>query len=121
MLSKLGEAKGLSGYALEALTTGKPRGSVLAAGTTKQVEGGEALPKETWSHLAFTSDGKTLRLYVEGQLVQTAPAVAVPGTTAPLKIGKGVATWFKGRLDDLRIYDAALSQDAIQADRGVGL
>jgi len=81
VLSKLGEDNGLSGYALAAAqTTGKPRGSALAASTIKQVEGGEALPKETWSHLAFTSDGKTLRL-----------------------------------------YDAALSQDAIRADRGVGL
>ena len=66
----------------------------------------------TWTHLAATYDGAQIRIYVNGTQVA---AVARTGTyeqnNNPLWIG-GNAVYgehFQGRIDDLRIYNRALS------------
>ena len=55
--------------------------------------GASALPLNTWSHLAATFDGSSLRLYVNGSLVSTraAPGAVVP-STGSLMIG-GNSVW----------------------------
>jgi hypothetical protein len=85
------------------------------------VNGTSALAVNTWSHLVTTFDGSTLRLYVNGVMVESA---AVNGAAAvssgALRIG-GNAVWgeyFKGRIDDVRIYNRALSPAEIQLDMG---
>ena len=77
------------------------------------------LPLRTWTHLAATFDGGTLQLYVNGALVARR-VVAGPITTSasPLRIG-GNAIWgeyFRGRIDDVRVYNRALSQVEIRVD-----
>jgi hypothetical protein len=77
------------------------------------------LPLNVWSHLAVTFDNATLRLYVNGTLVGTR-AVAGPllTSTGALRIG-GNSVWgefFSGRLDEVRLYNRALSAAEIQAD-----
>ena len=78
-----------------------------------------ALAVNVWTHVAGTYDGTTVRLFING--VQTA-SVAVSGpiatSTGPLRIG-GNSIWgefFQGRLDEIRIYNRALSQAEIQTD-----
>ena len=78
-----------------------------------------ALPVNNWSHLAMTYDGSTLRLYVDGTQVSSR---AISGTIAasaqPLRIG-GNAVWgeyFKGLIDEVRIYRRALTPAQIQSD-----
>jgi hypothetical protein len=78
-----------------------------------------ALPLNTWSHLAGTYDGATLRLYVNGALVAS-QAFTGAITTSPgaLRLG-GNSVWgeyFRGRLDEVRIYNRPLSQAEIQVD-----
>ncbi len=77
-----------------------------------------------WTHLAFTYDGQAGRLYVDGQVVSrapyTAPLAAVPGS--PLLIAADLrldprAPLFP-RLDDLRVYDRALSDAEVAALAG---
>ena len=77
------------------------------------------LSPSTWTHVAATYDGAQIRLYVNGTQVA---AVARTGTyeqnTNPLWIG-GNAVYgehFQGRIDDLRIYNRALSVTEIQSD-----
>ncbi|MCI0641905.1 MAG: PKD domain-containing protein [Gemmataceae bacterium] len=72
-----------------------------------------------WTHLAGTYDGSTLRLYVNGVLVGTR---AVTGnlivSNGALTIG-GNSVWgefFKGNIDDVRVYNRALTQSEIQTD-----
>ena len=83
------------------------------------VRGGSQLPLNTWTHLALTFDNSTLRLYVNGVQVGTR-AVAGPllTTTGSLRIG-GNSIWgefFAGRLDEIRLYNRALTQGEIQTD-----
>jgi hypothetical protein len=122
VITKLDSSGGkIYGYSVNSgsdYTNGKPGGSVgNSSGTTKEVLGPSSLPTESWSHLAFTSDGETLRFYVDGQLVATETAVVMPATIAKLKIGKSVLGYFNGLIDEVRIYDAPLSEAEIQADR----
>jgi PKD repeat protein len=84
------------------------------------INGGEQLPLNTWTHLAATYDGANLRHYVNG--VQTSSrAVTGELTTSAgaLRIG-GNSVWnteyFAGRIDNVRIYNRALTQSEIQTN-----
>jgi PKD repeat protein len=81
--------------------------------------GTSQLPLNTWTHVAMTFDNATLRLYVNGVQVGTR-AVAGPllTSTGVLRLG-GNGPWgeyFAGRLDEIRLYNRALSAVEIQAD-----
>jgi glucose/arabinose dehydrogenase/PKD repeat protein len=80
---------------------------------------GARLPLRRWTHLAMTYDGRVLRRYVDGALVgATRRTGAVPASTYPLRFGGNAVwkEWFKGRLDEVRVYDSALTPARIQAD-----
>jgi predicted GH43/DUF377 family glycosyl hydrolase len=70
----------------------------------------------SWSHLVGTWDGSNLRIYLNG-ILKAGPLSATGTMTAstnPLRIGSGVGTsWFNGSIDDVRIYNRALSSDEI--------
>jgi hypothetical protein len=76
-----------------------------------------ALKVNTWKHVAATYDGARLRVYIDGK---AAGSKAISGRTCvsgqPLAVGaknapaKGLLEAFwDGRLDEVRIYDRALS------------
>ena len=69
--------------------------------------------------MAGTYDGSTLRLFVNGgQVASTAMSGAIAPSTGPLRIG-GNSLWgeyFQGRIDEVRIYNRALTTAEIQAD-----
>jgi len=75
---------------------------------------------ETWHHLAATWDGALIRVFLDGIHVSgadTAFTGPINSLSAPLSIGKlgyGSGNNFKGDLDDIRIYDRALSAAEIQ-------
>lgn len=77
------------------------------------------VPLNSWSQVAGTYDGTILRLYVNGILTNTLPITSVPrSTTEPLLIGwkyNGVTNdHFAGSIDELRIYNRALTPSEIQ-------
>ncbi len=81
--------------------------------------GPAALPRSSWRHLATTYDGASLRLYVNGALVSsTAVSGAMANSSGALKIGGNAVwpEWFAGRIDDLRVYNRALSASELQTD-----
>jgi hypothetical protein len=85
-----------------------------------------ALPNTgTWSHVVATYDGQNLKIYQNGQLLVNGPATgALPSTNDPLFIGTktdtSVATdHFHGELDELRIYNRALTTAEVQTLAGV--
>ncbi|GAB5518897.1 MAG: hypothetical protein RhofKO_11480 [Rhodothermales bacterium] len=72
-----------------------------------------------WHHVAGVYDGETIRLYVDGELDTAVAADAGPlDTTAPLYIGhhfeRDVYT-FIGAIDEVMVFDDALSDAAIAA------
>ncbi|MFO0691587.1 MAG: PQQ-dependent sugar dehydrogenase [Myxococcota bacterium] len=69
-----------------------------------------------WKHVALTYDGTTLRFYVNGVLAASAPGAHVP-TNNPLYFGRWPFDQFwDGLIDEVRIYDRALTASAIQTD-----
>lgn len=121
VLNKGGAGSGAPGYALYASYSGEPAGRTREASGGSMVSGFPELPEEAWSHLAFTSDGTDLRLYVDGELRATSPAKAAEATTLPLKIGQGTYAGlnasFGGLIDEVRLYDEPLSEAEIKNDR----
>ena len=82
-----------------------------------------ALDADRWYHLAATYDGDALRAYKDGVLIttNTAPSGTPDYEPASLKLGRH-ATWsgqcFAGTVDDVRIYDQALSGSDIHSLAG---
>jgi RNA polymerase sigma factor (sigma-70 family) len=79
-----------------------------------------------WMHVAFTHDDDHLvKLYVDGIVVARNPSRAreIGGADGPLLVGGGfmgtnrtrVGQHFEGAMDDLRLYDRALSDDELRA------
>jgi hypothetical protein len=72
-----------------------------------------------WTHVAMTYDGSAIRTYLDGRLAGTrAQSGALQVSSHPLHFGGNAVwrEWFAGRLDEVRIYDRALSTAEIQAD-----
>ena len=103
----------------------QPQGGIeYEIGKESGVISPEALPTHVWSHLALTWDGSKLRLYVNGEVVDECTATKPPVTTAgDLDIGgaKEIASYFSGRIDEVRIYDRVLSGSEVQADEATPL
>jgi glucose/arabinose dehydrogenase len=107
-------------YALYASTdNGRPSGHVYTTGDIALL-GPAALPVNTWSHLAMTWDGLTTRIYVNGSQVASSALTGTAVTsTSPLRIGGNAvwAEWFNGLIDEVRVYNRALTASQIASDR----
>jgi len=80
----------------------------------------------SWTHIAVTRQGAAIRIYIDG--VQNGSTGSYSGALdfggCPLYVGVdidsgctgGLGNYLDGRLDELRIYNRALSQTEIQAD-----
>jgi fibronectin type 3 domain-containing protein len=106
-------------YALYAsATSGRPGAHVFTAAESEAV-GTAALPVNTWTHIAATYDGAAVRLYVNGvQVSSTAVSGTLSAGSGPLRIGgNGLwSEWFKGTIDEVRVYSTVLTAAQIQAD-----
>ena len=107
-------------YALYAATgTGTPPGEhILVSGGDKGVSASSKLALNSWVFLTATYDGASMKIYVNGVLTKTkAQTGNVVELNAPLKIG---GDWsgemFSGVIDEVRVYNTALTQTQIQSD-----
>jgi hypothetical protein len=98
--------------------TGRPA-TLVQTPLETDLRGTAALATSTWSHLASTYDGTTLRLYVNGtQVASRAVSGAVTASTGVLSIGGNASwgEWFSGLIDELRVYNRALPAGEIATD-----
>jgi hypothetical protein len=106
-------------YGLDAdAAGGRPLGQVDIGGERNAV-GSASLPLNVWSHLAVTFDGSVVRLFVNGVQAGSLPFVgSMAASTGPLRLGgNGVwGEWFAGLIDEVRVYNRALSANEIQQD-----
>jgi hypothetical protein len=99
---------------------------------------GDGLTKETWYHLAVTFGGGYMKFYIDGALVKDwddvpdADIVDISGEPSNLVFGQGRPTseytdetgdgdYFKGKLDDIRIYNRVISDAEVLALYGMPL
>jgi fibronectin type 3 domain-containing protein len=96
-----------------------PSGHALLGGTEVFARGPSKLVEDAWSHLAATYDGTAVRLYLDGNLIASRSASGrISTSSGPLRIGGNAlkAEWFRGQIDELRVYKRALTATEIRAD-----
>jgi hypothetical protein len=101
-------------YALYVENNGSIR--CYAGASTANMSG--VIQANVWTHVACTGEGATLRAYVDGQQVATGILAGIPtSSTTGLTLGSdnpsGTGSRFQGWLDDVRLYNRALSADEI--------
>jgi glucose/arabinose dehydrogenase/chitodextrinase len=101
--------------------TSVPNAEITVGTSVKAANGpsGSGLPLNVWSHLAATFDNATLRLYVNGtQIASLATAGPIATSTGDLWIGANNiwSEWFSGAIDEVRVYNRALTATEIQTD-----
>ncbi|MGB8437101.1 MAG: LamG-like jellyroll fold domain-containing protein, partial [Burkholderiales bacterium] len=115
------EASGTASYRIYTHANSGPRPTSIIniGGASKTLLGGPTLPVNTWSHVAATYDGATHKLYVNGELVNSQSQTgSIDVSTGKLRIG-GNSVWgyyFAGYIDEVRVYNRALSEAEIGAD-----
>ncbi|OOV20111.1 LamG-like jellyroll fold domain-containing protein [Flavobacterium sp. LM4] len=88
------------------------------------VTGGTVIPN-TWQHVAMVFDGTSVTLYVDGVNVGTTPTPSnytLPTSVAPMILGyNGYGEIFKGQMDEVRVWNKALTQTEIQNNKNCEL
>ena len=114
--------KGNDNYALAA--TSDQAGPPAGRRGVNKASGTALLPTNIWTHLAVTYDKTMVRLYVNGMQVSSRASTAdIPTSAFPLQIGGDSlhGQYFQGLIDEVRVYNRALSQAEIQADMNTPL
>ena len=114
-------AKGSADYFLGGCSSG---GGGPGAGATLNLSkvaahGRAQVPANTWTHLAATYNGSAFSVYQNGKKVSTRFYRGnIAESSSPLQIGGNsiLGQYFSGAIDELRIYDVALTQAQIQRD-----
>jgi len=85
--------------------------------------GCEAYSPNNWYHVVATWNGNWMKLYINGQYLSgVSKSGDIPTTTAPLTIGSIYNSYlFNGTIDEVRIYNRALSSEEINASYNNGL
>jgi PKD repeat protein len=106
-------------YVLQGTTGGSGFPSAYISPASGNVVGASALPVNTWSHIAATYDGAQIKFYVNGtQVASRAQTGAITTSGDALTIGGNAfsgSNW-DGLIDEVRIYNRALTQSEISAD-----
>lgn len=64
---------------------------------------------DAWHHVVMTFDGTNIRLYVDNDLKDTSGDITwVAGSSAGWIGSQGTSLWFKGKMDDLVIWDRVI-------------
>jgi len=97
----------------------RPRLWVQINGVWQFAEAALPVPFERWTHLAGTYDGQAIRLYVDGVLTAVTTAAGnLTQCTQKTALGSRASFdqhFFPGRLDEVTIFDRALSPAEVQA------
>ncbi|MEV4808046.1 LamG-like jellyroll fold domain-containing protein, partial [Nonomuraea sp. NPDC049421] len=125
-VSPVENATALLSYGLYAASAGgPPQGYFLIDDeAVETVDARSKLSANTWTHLAVTYDGSTARLYRNGTLVNEETITGPISTdSGELHIGGNTmyGDYFKGIIDDVRIYNRAQTSAEIATDMNTPL
>ncbi|HYC29472.1 MAG TPA: Ig-like domain-containing protein, partial [Chitinophagaceae bacterium] len=103
----------------------RPTSRIQIGSNTRTATGTSKLSTNTWTHIATTYDGSTLRLFINGvQVSSLSTSGSMTTSTNALRIGGSTALssqYFAGLIDEVRIYNRALSQAEIQTDMNTAI
>jgi hypothetical protein len=77
------------------------------------------VPAGAWHHVAVVSNGTDLRAYLDGAPLGSPQAALTSGFTGAFQVGAWTnagtpVDWFSGTMDEVRVYDVALTQTQVQ-------
>lgn len=89
---------------------------VSTNGTPSKLNGTRVLNAGEWYHIAGVYDGATMKLYINGILDATKTQTGAISNTAPFSLGQNYnpGRTLNGKLDEVSIWKAALSQATIR-------
>jgi hypothetical protein len=106
------------GYRLEIVNAGQPNAlnfEIITGDGLFFIQVQDVITPGVWQHLAGTYDGLTLRIYVNGVEVGNSPASgSILPVTGDLMIGLETGQSTPWLLDEVDLFDRALSQSEIQ-------
>ncbi len=113
-------AKGGDYFVASSTRSGRrPAGGGIFDGVPGNVFGSTAISSKSWAYLAVTYDGSSLKFYRGGREVSSVPQTGtLASSDAPLELGADsvYGRYFQGLIDEVRVYDLALTGDEIRAD-----
>ena len=102
-----------------------PAGYLRTGSADQAVRNTAPLAVGEWSHIAMTYDGSTMRLYVNGtQVASRVQGGAMAVGNGALRIGGNnsfAGEFFRGLIDEVRVYNRALSAAEITQDMNSGI
>jgi chitodextrinase len=103
-------------YGIELVGGNQPYLDIGKSTGLSYVSMGSTLPYNQWSYLAITFNGTQVNFYVNGTLVRTrSMSASITARTSTMNIGSDVSPsqFYKGAIDEVRIYNRALSASEI--------
>jgi len=105
------EKAGCNGYYLEIVAAAVAWGKQCVG--TNQTSASNVIKLNAWNYVVSTYDGTTLNIYINGVLKATKSTAFTFANNGVLEIGKGLDGFFPGAIDDVRVYNRALSAQEI--------
>jgi len=102
----------------------KPAAELSTSPSYTMLTGSATLALNAWNHVAATYDGTTMRVYKNGaEIGRRALTGSLVNTADPLKLGGNAvwSEWFKGRIDEVRVYNVARTAAEIAADMNTAI
>jgi hypothetical protein len=91
--------------------------SITLGALTLGGNGGTAVAKGAWSHVAIAIDGSSVRFYIDGNLNATKSLGGGAPKDTAVRLGRGWSVPddpFEGQIDDVAIYGKALSTQDVK-------
>ena len=79
--------------------------------------GNNTTEPEKWTHCVCTYDGKTAKIYIDGELIKEDPAGdKLIGGSVDLRLGhrEGSGHWYNGLIDEVAIFSEALNEKQVK-------
>lgn len=117
-----------SAYRLYLHTDKRVRFQIYDGGTSIVSKPSQTIPDAEWTHIGATFNGSLLKVYINGELAETVSySGSININNNPLFLGSRnkVKAFFGGTIDDVRIYNVALSSqkllEVFNSSKGGGL
>jgi len=93
------------------------------AGTASSISYSFNWADNLFHYYVFAYDGDYMRLYIDGYLVNSldTPLYNIRDSLYPLSIGRGEVNYLNGMIDEVQIYDYALTEEQIYSNYLAGL